>query len=633
MDSGITMKAPVCLINNTPEGKLETNPEAIDILSKIKQPVVVVAIVGLYRTGKSYLMNKLAGEQRGFNLGYNVQAETKGIWMWCRPHPTKVNHTLVLLDTEGLGDVEKGDINNDIRIFCLAVLLSSALVYNSKGTIDQDALNKLKFVGELTELIKVKSKDNDDEEAELSVHFPIFIWAVRDFTLGLVIDGKEVTEDDYLENALKLKTPEKTIKNEEFNKPRKYLRMYFGSRKCFVFDLPSADKEVLQKMEEVPEKDLKPDFVAQSKKFCDYIFDKAEVKRVIGIPKVTGDKFAKLAETYTVAISSTNVACMEDVVLSVSETENKAAVQEAIQYYENKMMENAVFPTETLDQILNLSRQCENEALEMFMKKSFKDEDQKFQNQFIDLIQKKKEDFCKMNETKSWECCENLIEKLSAEFEKALSEGTYSVLGGHKKFKQDLKTIKETYKKEPGKGLQAEAVLKDYLMSKKSIETNILKGDEALTEKEKEIEEEKATKKIEEIKSQMTQLKESQRKQKEDDQVKTMTQNMNQLMEKMDEERRFMKSQLERIIDEKNRELQTYSNQGSQQQANMYQAQIEDLKKKKDELKDEMNDSNSYLPVIETFKKVTCAIAPSLIEMAGDIIKKIATRKWKEYQQ
>jgi hypothetical protein len=43
----------------------------------------------------------------GFPLGSTVRSQTKGIWMWCLPHPTKPNHTLVLLDTEGLGDVEK----------------------------------------------------------------------------------------------------------------------------------------------------------------------------------------------------------------------------------------------------------------------------------------------------------------------------------------------------------------------------------------------------------------------------------------------------------------------------------------------------------------------------------------------
>ncbi|XP_026310501.1 guanylate-binding protein 6-like [Piliocolobus tephrosceles] len=106
MESGPTMLAPICLVENNND-KLLVNQQAIQILEKISQPVVVVAIVGLYRTGKSYLMNHLAGQNHGFPLGSTVQSETKGIWMWCVPHPSKPNHTLVLLDTEGLGDVEK----------------------------------------------------------------------------------------------------------------------------------------------------------------------------------------------------------------------------------------------------------------------------------------------------------------------------------------------------------------------------------------------------------------------------------------------------------------------------------------------------------------------------------------------
>ncbi|CAB1347166.1 unnamed protein product [Coregonus sp. 'balchen'] len=139
----VSMKEPVCLIENDSDGKLRVVRSALDILDQIDQHVVVVAVVGLYRTGKSYLMNKLAGERKGFALGATIQSKTKGIWMWCVPHPEKRDHTLVLLDTEGLGDVEKGDEENDNWIFSLAVLLSSTLVYNSLGTIDNNALEKL----------------------------------------------------------------------------------------------------------------------------------------------------------------------------------------------------------------------------------------------------------------------------------------------------------------------------------------------------------------------------------------------------------------------------------------------------------------------------------------------------------
>lgn len=101
-----SMVAPICLVENSNE-QLSVNQEALQILDQISQPVVVVAIVGLYRTGKSYLMNRLVGQNHGFPLGSTVQSETKGIWMWCVPHPSKTDCTLVLLDTEGLGDVGK----------------------------------------------------------------------------------------------------------------------------------------------------------------------------------------------------------------------------------------------------------------------------------------------------------------------------------------------------------------------------------------------------------------------------------------------------------------------------------------------------------------------------------------------
>ncbi|XP_066434051.1 guanylate-binding protein 3-like [Eleutherodactylus coqui] len=350
------MDSPVCLIENTKKGKLTVNEEAIKILTRIKQPVVVVSIVGLYRTGKSYLMNKLAGAKKGFNLGYNAQAETKGIWMWCVPHPTKPNNTLVLLDTEGLGDVEKGDNKNDNWIFCLAVLLSSALVYNSMAMIDQDTVDKLKFVGNISEEIKANSQDIEDEEAEFSKHFPIFTWAGRDFHLKLNVDGIEISEDVHLENALKLRERKKTSKDTQYNGLRQCLQMFFSKRKCFVFDQPSLNKEDRQNMENIPDSEMKSEFLRQTKRYYDYVFCKAEVKKVMGITAVTGI----------------------------------LAVQEASQHYENMMKERVAFPTDTLDQFLQFLTQYEDEAHQILLQRSFKDNDQKFmKNYMADMVLQK----------------------------------------------------------------------------------------------------------------------------------------------------------------------------------------------------------------------------------------------------
>ncbi|XP_053508266.1 guanylate-binding protein 1-like [Ictalurus furcatus] len=205
------MPEPICLVENV-NGSLRVSDGAIEYLYRINQPVVVVSVVGLYRTGKSYLMNRLAGKQAGFALGSTIESKTKGIWMWCVPHPYNTGHTLVLLDTEGLGDVDKGDSKNDAWIFCLAVLLSSTLVYNSRGTIDNTAVEQLHYVTELAEQIKIKSpasraaEEKEEEDAQFVQFFPNFIWTVRDFSLELVIDEKgQVTEKEYLDFALQLK--------------------------------------------------------------------------------------------------------------------------------------------------------------------------------------------------------------------------------------------------------------------------------------------------------------------------------------------------------------------------------------------------------------------------------------------
>ena len=63
------------------------------------------------------------------------------------------------------------------------------------------------YVTELTELIRTKSSPSYNEEedsAEFVSFFPDFIWTVWDFMLELELDDYPITEDEYLENALKL---------------------------------------------------------------------------------------------------------------------------------------------------------------------------------------------------------------------------------------------------------------------------------------------------------------------------------------------------------------------------------------------------------------------------------------------
>jgi hypothetical protein len=60
--------------------------EAQSILSSTVGKIAIVAVAGMYRTGKSYLLNRmLLNRSDGFGVGPTINPCTKGLWMWARP--------------------------------------------------------------------------------------------------------------------------------------------------------------------------------------------------------------------------------------------------------------------------------------------------------------------------------------------------------------------------------------------------------------------------------------------------------------------------------------------------------------------------------------------------------------------
>ena len=66
-------------------------------------------------------------------------------------------HYLVL-DTEGICSVEESS-NHDVKIFLLAMLLSSFFVYNSIGTIDENAIQNLSLIVNLSKMLQNVKED------------------------------------------------------------------------------------------------------------------------------------------------------------------------------------------------------------------------------------------------------------------------------------------------------------------------------------------------------------------------------------------------------------------------------------------------------------------------------------------
>lgn len=109
----------------------------------------------------------------------------------------------MVIDTEGIGALDE-DSNHDARVFALSVLLSSQFLYNSVGNIDENALNNLSLIVNLTKNIQIKASNNDEIDTDdYANYFPSFLWIVRDFALQLTDQsGEPITPKQYLENAL-----------------------------------------------------------------------------------------------------------------------------------------------------------------------------------------------------------------------------------------------------------------------------------------------------------------------------------------------------------------------------------------------------------------------------------------------
>ena len=300
-------------------GKFIISEEAKKLLSqKCNQNMGIISLVGKYRTGKSFLLNRVIldrKEKLGFTVGPTIKPCTKGIWIWSDPLTISNVHSSTpfpayLIDTEGLGAYDE-EINHDSKIFLIAVLISSLFIYNSFGAIDENQLNNLSFVLNLSKTIKIKSASIEDNEEELAKYFPNLLWLLRDFSLKLEdTNGNVITEKQYLENALKeLNGYSNTI--EEKNRVRNLIRAYFPERDCYVMVRPTEDEQDLQNLQLLPDKKFRKEFLEQSKIFRNKVLKKTKPKKLNG-KLLSGAMLVEFVQSILDSINSGGIPVIEN---------------------------------------------------------------------------------------------------------------------------------------------------------------------------------------------------------------------------------------------------------------------------------------------------------------------------------
>jgi hypothetical protein len=299
-------------------GEFVVTPEAENFLKSLAgKQIGVVCIVGKYRTGKSYLINRVILQRTntdGFKVGPTVNPCTKGLWIW--NNTIKGTSTdgeeldLIVMDCEGFGGMDEGQ-NHDTRIFLFAMLLSSYFVYNSVGSIDENALQNLSLVVNLAKEVKMKASDNEtSSEEEVAQNFPSFLWIVRDFSLRMVdSNDNPLTSKQYLESALALvKGCSEGVESK--NRVRRLLKHFFRERDCVTMVRPVELEQDLQRLDSLPDKFLREEFLQQINMVRSKVLKKTKQKTVNGKP-VTSETFLHLANGYAAAVNRGKVPTIE----------------------------------------------------------------------------------------------------------------------------------------------------------------------------------------------------------------------------------------------------------------------------------------------------------------------------------
>jgi len=299
-EPSIDLGEPACIISINEAGdKFELNERNIDRVfnraNKINsKKVVVVSVVGAFRTGKSLLLDVflrylqwseksglqvpeevpvlsstpewlMAGgthlhegnaqanpgdRKAGFTWRGGKDRTTTGIWMWDKPFkrrlPSGETVPVILMDTQGMFDFNTSS-ELTAAIFGLSTLISSYQIYNLKQQIQEDKLQQLHYFTEFSQVALRQfhfggaapegDKENDlkKDSTGLATQYPFqsLEFLIRDWQN--FDDDKDMTQclasmPAVLEEALQQSKHDEGM--------REQIKMAFQSLSCFLLSHP-----------------------------------------------------------------------------------------------------------------------------------------------------------------------------------------------------------------------------------------------------------------------------------------------------------------------------------------------------------------------------------------------------------
>ncbi|CAK9143778.1 unnamed protein product [Ilex paraguariensis] len=373
--------------------KLRLARAGLEAIERIKTPIAPVAVIGPYRSGKSFLLNQLLSLScnEGFGVGHMRDTKTKGIWIWGTPLEldiSGVKTSVLYLDTEGFESIGKSSVYDD-RIFALATVLSSVLIYNLPETIREADISRLSFAVELAEEFygRVKGQDVAFEPSKL-------LWLIqRDF-----LQGKSVQE--MVDEALQRVPNSEGDRNiDQVNQIRNSLAIMGDNSTAFSLPQPHLQRTKLCDMKDV---ELDPIYVKKREQLKELVASIIRPKIVQG-KTLNGKEFVAFLEQILEALNKGEIPSTGSLV----EVFNKGILERCLKLYSERMAK-LVLPLseQSLQEVHKGSRE---EVMKVFDEQHFGRHHAKRSVERLDEeINKVYKNFILANEYQSSKLCEAL---------------------------------------------------------------------------------------------------------------------------------------------------------------------------------------------------------------------------------
>lgn len=413
--------------------KLVLNAEGLNFISKLGSPLSIVSVAGMYRTGKSYLLNRvLLNRNRAFEVGPSINPCTRGLWLWGESLPGTLEDgspcSVLVIDTEGIGGLEK-DGNYDTRIFSIASIISSCFIYNSTGAIDENAIDSLSLIVNISKLIQSSSP---------SSFFPKFIWVLRDFTLQLTDEsGKSIEPNEYLEKTL-MEQHGFSDSVEKKNRIRNALKGYYQERECVPLVRPCVKESDLHRLEQLEMTDLRSEFVQQALELRKRVMFKAKAKKVAGV-QINGKLLCMLLEDCVKAFNDGNVPNIDTTWGYICKSHNRKVLDAAIEVYEKYFNENLSLMEESELEILEKDSK---ETGKKYLRKNLIVHDSELFVSFKDIVAEKWQEAKMQNQYSLKMHYMTFLKDQYTELDSQVKSGRFSTMAA---FEKSLKVVEKEY--------------------------------------------------------------------------------------------------------------------------------------------------------------------------------------------